>query len=199
MKTYFSTQIYHQKMHLSLQELNEEIDLIKKSDKLGRIWSKTNYKYGYTSYGSLDHLHQFSSTFADLEKKIDRHVNQFLKNLDYQAHVKKDLKMTDCWVNIMSKGASHGSHIHPLSVISGTFYVVAPFQASGIKFEDPRLALFMNSPPLIPKAHAKNSRFITLQPQAGDLILFESWLKHEVPTNHGKTPRVSVSFNYSWN
>lgn len=198
MKTYFSTKIYQQKINFNLPDICHEIELIKKSDKLGQAWSKTHYKKGYTSYGSLDQLHKLSSTFENLEKKINIHVSGYLKSLDYQAKIKKDLKMTDCWINIMPEGAQHTSHIHPLSVISGTFYASVPPQASMIKFEDPRLALFMNSPPVRSKARWANKRFISLQPKSGDVVLFESWLKHEVPTNHSKTPRISVSFNYGW-
>jgi len=28
--------------------------------------------------------------------------------------------------------------------------------------------------------------------------LWESWLRHEVPANAAKTPRISISFNYGW-
>jgi uncharacterized protein (TIGR02466 family) len=28
--------------------------------------------------------------------------------------------------------------------------------------------------------------------------MWESWLRHEVPANGAKTPRISVSFNYAW-
>ena len=33
-------------------------------------WSSKNYPGGYTSYGSLDKIHQMSSTFMDLEAKL---------------------------------------------------------------------------------------------------------------------------------
>jgi uncharacterized protein (TIGR02466 family) len=35
-----------------------------------------------------------------------------------------------------------------------------------------------------------------LVPKVGEIILFESWLKHEVPPNRVKGTRISVSFNY---
>jgi len=34
--------------------------------------------------------------------------------------------------------------------------------------------------------------------QAGTLVLFESWLRHEVPPNPAASPRISISFNYNW-
>ena len=34
--------------------------------------------------------------------------------------------------------------------------------------------------------------------RAGRVVLFESWLRHEVPPNQSSSERVSISFNYSW-
>lgn len=198
MQSLFSTQIYQKKIRFDLPDLLSEIELIKKSDHAGRAWSRTNYTKGYTSYGSLDQLHKFSSTVRGLEQKINLHVNQYLKSLNYQASVGRALIMTDCWVNIMPAGAQHTSHIHPHSVISGVFYVSVPAKASAIKFEDPRLGLFMNAPLLKKNSRRSQLRFVNLQPKAGEIVLFESWLKHEVPTNQSKQPRVSLSFNYGW-
>ena len=33
-------------------------------------------------------------------------------------------------------------------------------------------------------------------PKAGDVLLWESWLRHEVTVNRASTSRISVSFNY---
>jgi uncharacterized protein (TIGR02466 family) len=33
---------------------------------------------------------------------------------------------------------------------------------------------------------------------AGNVVLFESWLRHEVPPNPVAAERVSISFNYNW-
>jgi uncharacterized protein (TIGR02466 family) len=41
-------------------------------------------------------------------------------------------------------------------------------------------------------------RFYFLKPQVGQIVLFESWLRHEVPANKSTKDRISVSFNYEW-
>jgi uncharacterized protein (TIGR02466 family) len=203
-KLLFATQIYHAKLMTSgtslksvLLDLKTESAQIQKMDQAGDDWSKNNYTNGYTSYSSHDKLHQMSSTFSDLERRISKHVAQFLKNLDYDVNI-KDLKMTDCWLNIMNENAVHTAHIHPKSVISGTFYVSVPKNASKIQFQDPRLTQFMNAPTPHLKALVHNQRFVSVLPKSGDLILFESWLRHEVSLNKSKEPRISVSFNYDW-
>jgi uncharacterized protein (TIGR02466 family) len=180
-----------------LRELREEIYQIRGIDSAGEIWSRKNYPGGYTSYGSMDQLHQFSTTFQILEKAIDKKVAQFAKNLEMDLSGKK-LKMTSFWVNIMSTQVVHTMHIHPLSTISGTFYVQTPKNSSAIKFEDPRLVNFMASPPRKANARKENQRFISVAPKAGQLILFESWMRHEVPPNQSLDDRISLSFNYDW-
>jgi uncharacterized protein (TIGR02466 family) len=39
---------------------------------------------------------------------------------------------------------------------------------------------------------------VTLRARPGQLVLFESWLRHEVAANRSAAERVSISFNYSW-
>ncbi len=178
-------------------ELMREITQIEDYDVPGQKWSRENYRGGYTSYGSMDKLHQFSSTFMDLEKKLNRHVKTFAKELEYDLD-DRALVMTDCWVNVMPEHTVHGSHIHPTSTISGTYYVKTPKGCSSIKFEDPRLASMMAAPPRKSDARVENRQFIEYPAEAGNVVLFESWLRHEVAANPVKSERISISFNYNW-
>lgn len=197
MPQFFTTEIYRSTVKFDLKDLKKEIFQIHNADQNGQKWSSLNYPCGYTSYGSMDQLHRMSSTFEDLQKKLDLHVNKYLKTLGYETR-KKGLKLNSMWVNIMGSGAQHTAHIHPHSVISGTFYVDVPPGASAIRFEDPRLGLFMNSPLVKANAPASRQRFVSLNPKAGEVVLFESWLKHEVPRHTGRRERISISFNYDW-
>ncbi|MEO6569784.1 MAG: TIGR02466 family protein [Opitutaceae bacterium] len=178
-------------------ELAEECRRLRDFDAAGRKWSATNYPGGYTSYASMNELQRFSSTFARLEKKLTRHVRAFaaLLEMDLRKHT---IRMTDCWVNIMPETASHSLHLHPLSFISGTYYVVTPRGCPGLKFEDPRLSKFMAAPPKLPNAKPSNRSHVTLPAEAGNVILFESWLRHEVAANRVPEERISISFNFNW-
>lgn len=193
----FTTHILQKKIRFDLSDLKAEILKMMRVDLAGQKWSKQHYQNGYTSYGSWDQMHRMSSTFEALQKKIDLEVEKFIRSLDYDLP-RKSLKMDSCWVNVMPENTLHTSHIHPHSVLSGTFYVDIPQNSSAIKFEDPRLGFFMNAPAVKIKSKKQNQRFFSIQPQNGDLILFESWLKHEVPLNKSRKPRISVSFNYEW-
>jgi len=181
-----------------LKEIRSEIPRIRDYDVAGRKWSATKYLGGYTSYGSLAELHQFSSTFAELKGHLDTHVASFAKALD--ADLKNHtLELTQMWANVMPQGVVHSGHLHPLASVSGTVYVDVPKGSSGLKFEDPRLPCFMGS---IPRkstgGSSRSERYHLLQPQEGYVVLFESWLRHEVPANPARGERVSVSFNYNW-
>ena len=178
-------------------ELLRECYQIRDFDVEGQRWCQDNYPGGYTSYGSMDQLHKFSSTFMELEKQIDRHVRAFARGLEWDLQ-DRQLTMTDCWANIMPRHCVHGLHIHPLSVISGTYYVRTPRGCSGLKFEDPRLDRFMAAPPRKANARPEQRSHVTYPAQAGNVALFESWVRHEVPASPIDAERVSISFNYAW-
>ena len=92
----------------------------------------------------------------------------------------------------------HSGHLHPLSTVSGSYYVQVPAGAPGIKFEDPRLERFMAAPPRLASARPQNRPWFMLPAEAGNVVLFESWLRHEVPPNPSAAERISISFNYNW-
>lgn len=178
-------------------ELLKEARQLREVDDDGRRWCKTNYPGGYTSYGSMDRLHEFSSTFMELRRALDRHARAFARALDWDTGGRV-LAMTDCWVNIMPRHCVHGLHLHPTSVISGTYYVATPRGCSGIKFEDPRLDRFMACPPRRADCKPAHRSHVTYPAVAGRVVLFESWLRHEVPASPVAAERVSISFNYAW-
>lgn len=170
---------------------------LERDDAAGRRWSGRNYPGGYTSYASAHRLQAVSPTFEELRRRLERHVRAFAAAADWDL-ARRELVMTDCWVNIMRRGSAHGLHLHPLSTLSGTYYVAVPPGAPGLKVEDPRLDRFMAAPPLKARARDRNRPWLTLPARAGQVVLFESWLRHEVPAHFGARERVSVSFNYHW-
>jgi len=177
------------------RQLLHEIRQLRQDDTAGRRWSATNYPKGFTSYASANRLHRTSRTFAQLERKLAPHLRRFAGALGLDG-ARHKLVMTDCWANIMSAGAAHGLHLHPVSTISGTYYVQVPKGAPGLKLEDPRLDRMMAAPPRRSDA-GSNQSWVLIPAAAGQLVLFESWLRHEVPANPARGERLSVSFNYA--
>ena len=167
------------------------------ADKAGQAWCKANAYQGYTSYASLNDLPWRSPEFASLAKRLDRHVAAFGRRLAFDLK-DRALELDSLWINVLPKGAAHGGHIHPHSVVSGTFYVRMPPKAAAIRFEDPRLPLMMAAPVKTAAAAREDRQFIYETPKAGTLLLWESWLRHEVPANPAASERITVSFNYRW-
>jgi uncharacterized protein (TIGR02466 family) len=123
-------------------------------------------------------------------------VEAFGKDLEFDLSEKK-VTLDSLWINILPFGGIHTAHIHPHSVISGTTYVAMPEGTSAIKFEDPRLTMMMAAPTRTKDAREELRSFTYAKPQVGDVLLWESWLRHEVPMNMVDEDRISVSFNYS--
>lgn len=178
-------------------ELEASCFSIAEDDEAGQEWCEANGYPGYTSYASLTDLPWRFPIFADLVKSLDAHVAAFAEDLQFNLDG-RPLKLEDLWINILPEGGTHASHIHPHSVISGTTYVAMPEGASAIKYEDPRSGLMMAAPPRLKDARRELQTFVYVAPEVGEVLLWESWLRHEVPLNMAEEERISVSFNYSW-
>ncbi|HCQ58569.1 MAG: TIGR02466 family protein [Sulfitobacter sp.] len=201
-KSLFATRLYHAALSdhgkpIDTDELAASCFSIAEDDEAGQDWCEENGYAGYTSYASLDDLPYRFPIFKDLVAVLDKHVAAFAKDLDFDLGERK-LVLDSLWLNILPEGGIHTSHIHPHSVISGTTYVTMPEGASAIRFEDPRLPMMMAAPGRVKDAREELRPFIYVAPDAGDVLLWESWLRHEVPMNMIEEDRVSVSFNYNW-
>jgi uncharacterized protein (TIGR02466 family) len=176
-------------------ELEAACRMLAAEDAAGRAWCKANGYGGYTSYASLDDLPTRASVFGELKRQLDRHAAAFAETLAFDLGGGR-LKLDSLWVNVLKPGAAHSGHIHPHSAISGTVYVTTPPGSSALKLEDPRLPLMMAAPPRRKDAPEDLRPFVYLQPEPGAVVMWESWLRHEVGANRARSERISISFNY---
>ncbi|MFD1612656.1 TIGR02466 family protein [Sphingomonas tabacisoli] len=198
-RTLFATPLYEAALgdDALLAELADAVRALAVGDRAGRAWSKEHGYRGYTSYASLNDLPLRDPRFADLVRKLDKHAAAFAKACSFDLAGRK-LKLDSLWVNLMKPGGAHSGHIHPHSVVSGTIYIETPPGAGAIRFEDPRLPLMMAAPTRAPDAPEPLQTFVTVAPQPGTILLWESWLRHEVLPGAAKADRLSISFNYRW-
>ncbi len=200
-RSLFATRLYHAALTdhgaVDASELQASCYSIAEDDEAGQEWCEANGYPGYTSYASLTDLPWRFPIFADVVAALDRHVAAFAEDLQFDLG-DRGLELEDLWINILPEGGTHSSHIHPHSVISGTAYVAMPDGASALKLEDPRLAMMMAAPTRLKDARDELRSFIYVAPAVGDVLLWESWLRHEVPMNMSEEDRISVSFNYRW-
>jgi len=200
-ETLFATRIYQAPLGgKDVGRLNRDLETaclsIAREDRAGQAWCREHGYAGYTSYASLNDLTVRVPAYADLERRLRPHVTRFAKALHFDLGARK-LGLDSIWINVLKPGGTHSGHIHPSSVISGTYYVTVPKGASALKFEDPRLGLMMAAPRKKEGVPRNAQPFAYVTPKPGTLILFESWLRHEVPPNPARENRISVSFNYA--
>ena len=162
-------------------------------DRAGIGWSREHGYKGYTSYASLDDLPVRDPAFGDLKRLLTRHAAAFAKDQEWDIK----LKLDSLWVNLLKSGGHHTAHIHPHSILSGTFYVEAPPGSGAIRFEDPRLPMMMAAPQRRDDAPESLRSFVTIEPRPGLLLLWESFLRHEVLPGTAKAERLSISFNFA--
>ena len=179
------------------QELEAACAMLANEDRAGQAWCKANGYNGYTSYASLDDLPRRATVFALLKRRLDRHAAIAAQRFDFDLGAGR-LNLDSLWVSILRPGAGHSGHLHPQSVLSGVIYVSAPRGAGALRFEDPRLPAMMAAPPRRKDAAEPGRTFVSITPGDGALLIWESWLRHEVLPGSGRTPRISISFNYAW-
>ena len=194
----FASHIQHTRLSRDelLQDLHDACWMIEDGDQSGHDWCDQEGYPGYTSYASLDDLPMRAPAFAELVDQLDEFARQFAEARFWDLGSAR-LSCDSLWINILGEGGHHSGHIHPNSVISGTCYIATPPGSGRIKFEDPRLAMMMAAPPLKQDAPEGAARFAYRTPAPGDVLMWESWLRHEVLSSQTGEPRLSISFNYS--
>jgi uncharacterized protein (TIGR02466 family) len=195
--TLFATRLYETAIadDALLSELARSIRTLASDDHAGRRWSKDKGYKGYTSYASLNDLPRRDPAFEQLRKLLLRHASSFAEELYFDLGRKP--KLDSLWVNLLKPGGHHAGHIHPHSILSGTLYVEVPEGSGAIRFEDPRLPQMMAAPVRRDEAPEDLKPFATQDPRPGLLLMWESWLRHEVLPGTAKADRLSISFNFA--
>ena len=198
-RTLFATNFYEADIGTPdlLEELEESSRLFAEEDGAGRRWSRDHRYRGYTSYASLNDLPSRDPAFGDLARWLVKQASGFAAAAHLDLAGRKP-KLDSLWVNILKPGGTHSGHIHPHSIVSGTFYVAVPPGSGALKLEDPRLAMLMAAPGRSDDAPEHLLPFVYAEPAAGRVFLWESWLRHEVMPSAAEEARISVSFNYGW-
>ena len=193
----FQTLLYQAELPESglLGALAHSIRSLARDDHAGVRWSRDHNYPGYTSYASLDDLPRRNPAFAELAKLLTRQAAEFGRECAFDLTRKP--RLDSLWVNLLKSAGQHGGHVHPHSFLSGTFYVEVPPGSGSIRFEDPRLPLMMAAPTRAKDAPQELQSFVSVEPRPGLLLMWESWLRHEVLAGSGRGERLSISFNFA--
>ena len=131
--------------------------------------------------------------FGVIKQDIIHYCIEALGHLSVEDHCEPDL--TGLWAMINGPGSYNKLHSHPHNYLSGAFYLQVPENSGKLTFHDPRPQSEVLAPPF------KQDQSIHLAPRVGwlpkvnDLLIFPSWLNHEVEINNSKEDRIMLSFN----
>ncbi len=138
--------------------------------------------------------------FHPLCELILSSVTEVFRDLGYHSDWRPVI--VNMWSNVSCKYSFNRSHIHPNSLWSGVYYVQAPTGAGRIVFTEPRPQVRMASPVYERPSQERPESWdqVFFEPSEGRMIIFPSWLLHEVEPNMCETEgqlgeRISVSFN----
>jgi uncharacterized protein (TIGR02466 family) len=112
--------------------------------------------------------------------------------------------IVSAWANVNGRGAANICHYHPGSFWSGTYYVddgginADPSLGGDFEMLDPRgSAPAMAAPMLAYAGEGGLGAGATewIRPRPGLLVLFPSWVHHQVRAYRGNRERISIAFN----
>jgi uncharacterized protein (TIGR02466 family) len=166
------------------QELVESIERLRQADPEGERKSNA------LGWQSKRNLH----TLADF-RKLTEIVGQTLIGLGRQLLIRKGMAWTfDMWVNLSPAQAYNMPHIHSESHISGVYYVQVPPGSASLFFLDPRIQSRILKLPVERESPFHDNKLF-VQPEAGKMYMFLSWLEHGVLAGENQTDRISIAFN----
>jgi len=121
-------------------------------------------------------------------------INSINQALGFKQSFKQII--SNAWININSPGSYNMSHIHPMSLFSGTYYVHIKENAGNFKFTTPNPVLqYVVSDDMIDNFTEYVSASYDISPSTGGLVVFPSWMPHRVMQNQSDEDRISISFN----
>jgi len=108
-----------------------------------------------------------------------------------------DWLLKEIWLNVMEQGGSQSIHNHANSFISGVVYLTPSHPSAHtlfIKSLSGREFCFSNTNSRTKMGAFNAEKWASPAPQPGDVVLFPSYMLHEVPMNRGAR-RVTIAFN----
>ena len=146
-----------------------------------------------TNFGGW-HSNNISSNddfFSDFILEIEKQGNNFAKKLE----ICQKVKLSNLWININGYKDFNRRHTHQNSIFSGVFYVKSPDKSSMLRFFHPSYEFMVRDWNVDLKCNMYTSSIWNIIPEEGKLVLFPSWLEHEVDQNLSQEKRISISFN----
>ncbi len=133
-------------------------------------------------------------SLSDIRKFVNESLDWYIKNIQ-KTKDEFELYFTQSFVNLISSGQGHYSHMHPNSYLSGVLYIQANRENDNITFlgeacASPKFLAFSTD-----EYNVFNSPRWSMPVWTGRLLIFPSHVPHQVNVVHNSYERVSIAFN----
>ena len=136
----------------------------------------------------------FDTKLKNLKEFCEQHIKKYAEEI-LNPKQELDFYITQSWLNVTKPGGFHHPHSHPNSIISGVFYISTE-EDDKITFTDPNAIVREIIKFEKEKFNIWNSATWFFNVTNNELVLFPSWLGHQVKVNEkATTDRISISFN----
>ena len=109
-------------------------------------------------------------------------------------YVPNKQRVVAMWAIINKKNSYNVKHNHQNCYLSSAYYIKKPENSGDITFYDPKESKTYRFPE-VEKHTNYSAESVTIKPEEGDLLIFPSYLYHDVGVNLSDEERIVVSFN----
>lgn len=152
---------------------------------------------GYQS-PSLDYddIKENYETFPLFLNELNERVMTVSKNLSSNGEPEGEICLGNTWINVNNKTHYNQTHCHPMSYLSGCVYLNVPEDSGNIVFRRNRVFTdYAMTHVLTGNNSAYNGHYYVHQPKEGQILIFPSYLDHEVEMSNSEEDRMSIAFN----
>lgn len=145
-------------------------------------------------HSSRDVLRRSEPPYEMLRRYVMQGLTHSIRRYWENYDPERDLLEMEGWANVNGKGAFNAPHNHADNHLSGVYYVATPpatGRSGAIEFMNPGGSL--NS--LLAFGERLIRSQVRVAPQAGQMLIFPSHLRHWVYPNQEDAARVSIAFN----
>jgi len=137
----------------------------------------------------LDFIKNNSNLFINVGGKVN--------NFSSLHGMNDNLRMNNCWININDYKSYNMRHIHPGCMWSAILYIQTPENCGDIIFYNPAFNLMSYDWREVKYYNHFNSPLWKINAESGDLLIFPSWIEHEVnPNLNENEDRISIAMNF---
>lgn len=184
-ENYFPVGVVHHTVDDELANKVESV-MVPEIDKLNRNELDTQFS---DFFENKIPVHELLPQLVDEWIKVMRRY-QFMTSLHIAEH-----QPLQYWTQDYKEGDTHGIHAHGIHGISGVYWVRANESAGKIRLHNPN--------PMTDYAKSNDDENIyawtntDITPEKGKMILFPSYLKHEVLKSGPGAVRTTIAFNFA--